>query len=207
MENYLKLFRNHEEYEEYKREHPTPEPKPIHIPPIPIPNHVIKYSATSEISINDNKFDANLMVHDFTDGVGIMLFDGEITRIYDGAFYSYGMLTSIDLPSNIISIGASALEGCVSLTSITVNSAIPPRLSFNVFYDTNNCPIYVPNESIDDYKASSYWTEYIDRIQPIDPSYEARWVELNDYCEENQCELVTIVKDPYEMYAHYFRLI
>jgi hypothetical protein len=31
--------------------------------------------------------------------------------------------------------------------------------------------------------------------------------ELNDYCEDNQCELVTIVKDPYDMYAHYFRLI
>jgi hypothetical protein len=31
--------------------------------------------------------------------------------------------------------------------------------------------------------------------------------ELNDYCEENQCELVTIVKDDYGMYAHYFRLI
>ena len=31
--------------------------------------------------------------------------------------------------------------------------------------------------------------------------------ELNDYCEENQCELVTIVKDPCGMYAHYFRLI
>ena len=31
--------------------------------------------------------------------------------------------------------------------------------------------------------------------------------DLNAYCEENQCELVTIVKDPYGMYAHYFRLI
>ena len=30
--------------------------------------------------------------------------------------------------------------------------------------------------------------------------------DLNAYCEENQCELVTIVKDPYGMYAHYFRL-
>jgi len=31
--------------------------------------------------------------------------------------------------------------------------------------------------------------------------------DLNNYCEENQCELVTIVKDPYGMYVHYFRLI
>jgi hypothetical protein len=30
---------------------------------------------------------------------------------------------------------------------------------------------------------------------------------LNDYCEINGCELVTIVKDSHEMYAHYFRLI
>jgi len=31
--------------------------------------------------------------------------------------------------------------------------------------------------------------------------------DLNNYCEENQCELVTIVKDAGGMYAHYFRLI
>ena len=30
---------------------------------------------------------------------------------------------------------------------------------------------------------------------------------LNSYCKENNCELVTIIKDPFEMYAHYFRLI
>jgi len=31
--------------------------------------------------------------------------------------------------------------------------------------------------------------------------------QLNEYCEENQCELVTIVRDQFDVYAHYFRLI
>ena len=44
-----------------------------------------------------------------------------------------------------------------------------------------------------------YITEY--KSEPINSR------ELNNYCEENQCELITIVKDSYGMYAHYFRLV
>ena len=44
-----------------------------------------------------------------------------------------------------------------------------------------------------------YLVEY--EYGPMDAEY------LNDFCEENNCELVTIVKDPCGMYAHYFRSI
>ena len=34
-----------------------------------------------------------------------------------------------------------------------------------MFNNTNDCPIYVPNESVDNYKSA--WTTYADRIHPI----------------------------------------
>ena len=33
-----------------------------------------------------------------------------------------------------------------------------------MFQDTNNCPIYVPNESVEAYKAAPGWSDYADRI-------------------------------------------
>jgi hypothetical protein len=45
-----------------------------------------------------------------------------------------------------------------------------------------------------------YVVEY--EYEPMDAE------DLNNYCEENQCELVTIVKkDVGRTYVHYFRLI
>jgi hypothetical protein len=54
------------------------------------------------------------------------------------------------------------------LTSITCNATTPPTLEDAfAFENTDNCPIYVPAESVDTYKAASGWSTYADRIQPI----------------------------------------
>jgi hypothetical protein len=36
-----------------------------------------------------------------------------------------------------------------------------------VFADTNDCPIYVPADSVDAYKAAENWSQYAKRIQAI----------------------------------------
>ena len=36
-----------------------------------------------------------------------------------------------------------------------------------VFNDTNDCPIYVPSESVEAYKAATNWSYYASRIQAI----------------------------------------
>ena len=89
------------------------------------------------------------------------------TSIGDRMFYGCKKLTTIVIPSNISSIGSSAFEGCSGLTSITVHSTTPPTLEYSVFDSTNNCPIYVPPESVDTYKAASGWSNYASRIQAI----------------------------------------
>lgn len=89
------------------------------------------------------------------------------TSIGNRMFYGCKKLTTIVIPSNISSIGSSAFESCSGLTSITVHSATPPTLGYSVFDSTNNCPIYVPSESVDAYKAASNWSSYASRIQAI----------------------------------------
>jgi hypothetical protein len=40
-------------------------------------------------------------------------------------------------------------------------------LGASVFNNTNNCPIYVPYESLNDYKTATNWSDYEDRIFPM----------------------------------------
>lgn len=89
-----------------------------------------------------------------------------MTRIPENMFRNSGLL-SIDIPTNITGIGESAFYYCSGLTSITIYATTPPTLGSNAFDYTNNCPIYVPAESVDTYKAASRWSSYASRIQAI----------------------------------------
>ena len=90
-----------------------------------------------------------------------------MTTIYNSAFSKCSSLTSIVLPSKVVSVGESALGNCTSLVSIKCMSANPPMGGSNMFENTNGCPIYVPTESVDAYKAAENWSGYDARIQAI----------------------------------------
>ena len=89
------------------------------------------------------------------------------TAIGQGMFQKCTGLTNLVIPSNISSINNFTFSGCTGLRSITVHSITPPTLGIGVFDNTNNCPIYVPPESVDAYKAASGWSNYASRIQAI----------------------------------------
>ena len=110
-----------------------------------------------------------------------------IRTINDCAFYSNTSLTSVFIPDNVTtigkfafsncnhivtveigtgiqSIGANAFEWCSALESITILATTPPSISTNSFSQTNNCPIYVPEDSVEAYKTA--WPYYASRIFP-----------------------------------------
>ena len=84
-------------------------------------------------------------------------------------------LTSLTIPSTVNYIDESAFYYCSSLRSITVKATTPPTLIYSDTVGsehwpldyTNDCPIYVPDESVDTYKAASGWRTYASRIQSI----------------------------------------
>ena len=94
-----------------------------------------------------------------------------VTSIGQSAFGYCSGLTSIDIPNSVTSIGNRVFFYCSGLRSITVEATTPPTLGGNAAFDvTNNCPIYVPCDSVDTYKAAGYWSDYASRIQAIPSS-------------------------------------
>lgn len=103
-----------------------------------------------------------------------------VTSIADYSFYHCAGLVSISIPKCVLSIGAYAFGGCTSLKEIIALGATPPSLGSNAFNNTNNAPIYVPDESKEAYKTA--WSVYADRINPItavDLGLSVMWASCN----------------------------
>lgn len=101
-----------------------------------------------------------------------------VTSIGAAAFQYCSGLTTVTIGSGLTSIGDAqtgdregAFQYCSGLESITIKAVTPPTIigtNNRAFIDTNNCPIYVPAESVNAYKtASENWSFYADRIFPI----------------------------------------
>ncbi len=100
-------------------------------------------------------------------GLTSITIPSSVTSIGDSAFSGCTGLTSITIPESLTSIGPGAFSRCTGLTSITVLPVTPPAGEYNMFVDTNNCPIYVPAASVEAYKTAEYWSDYADRIYAI----------------------------------------
>ena len=88
--------------------------------------------------------------------------------IIDGsAFQNCSSLQEVVIPNTISSIGQQAFRGCTSLTSITIEATTPPTIYSYTFEDTNNCPVYVPCDSVSSYINS--WGSLSARIRGIEP--------------------------------------
>lgn len=90
-----------------------------------------------------------------------------VTSIGNGAFANDLFILSVTIGDRITSIGGQAFEYCTKLKSVTCLATTPPTLGSGVFVGTNDCPIYVPAESVEAYKAASGWINYASRIQAI----------------------------------------
>ena len=92
---------------------------------------------------------------------------GSITTVSGGAFQYCSSLTSVTLPSTVISIGGLAFARIYStLTSLTILATTPPSVVNSFLLDTY-ATIYVPAASVSDYQNATGWTSFASRIQAI----------------------------------------
>lgn len=113
-----------------------------------------------------------------------------ITDIPGVSFYQCISLKHIEnLLYNIQKIGNSAFNECTSLLTVTISSlcvsmntafyrctsllyikclpSVPPNIGYDEFSYTNNCYIYVPDNSVSQYKSASFWSSYSSRIKAL----------------------------------------
>lgn len=138
--------------------------------------------------INDYTFDgcsslSSITIPNSVSDIGVSAFNGcsslssitipnSIYQIGDSAFADCSGLTSVTIPINVSRIDDNAFDGCSSLEWIEFEGYVPPSGGSNVFANTNNCPIYVPCQAMDDYKA--LWPTYAERITCIEPIYDGK---------------------------------
>ena len=96
-----------------------------------------------------------------------------VTKVESGAIQNLPNLLSIHISSGITEIGSNAFNYDTSLSSITIEATTPPKLGGGAFDQTNDCPIYVPAQSVNTYKTAAVWNNYADRIVPIGGKVDA----------------------------------
>jgi hypothetical protein len=106
-----------------------------------------------------------------------------VTSIGNGAFFGCSGLTSVTIPNSVVSIGNLAFADCSSLTSIIIPNSVtsigdeafhgcnglteiyslaltPPPIYYYTFTGCYSATLYVPNESVNAYKAADYWKNF-----------------------------------------------
>ena len=91
---------------------------------------------------------------------------GKVTSITYFAFGSCPNLKYVVLPDTLTSIGNATFYGSSKLEYIICHAINPPTLDGSAFNGTR-CIIYVPDASVDAYKAASNWNKIASRIKPI----------------------------------------
>ena len=108
-----------------------------------------------ETEISENEF------YGCTNLKNVTLGDG-IETIGSYAFSGCAALEDFTFGSSLASIGAEAFSDCTAMTRLVSRTAEPPVCGPQALDDINKwtCKLYVPDASIDAYKAADQWKEF-----------------------------------------------
>ena len=93
----------------------------------PVPSNQIWYTSTDgDIVTPDNTgaFGVAIKSNTYTDGKGVITFEGDVTTIGANAFFDCRSLASITIPEGVTTIVGDAFYSCTSLASITIPESV-----------------------------------------------------------------------------------
>lgn len=91
-----------------------------------------------------------------------MVIPNSVTSIGSTAFSLCTGLTKVTIGSGVTTIGAMSFMSCTALTTIYNYAVTPQEIDFYTFLQvpTAACTLYVPEESVDLYKAAPVWMNF-----------------------------------------------
>lgn len=130
--------------------------------------HYAFYGCSSLVSVGDTSNLTSLGHYIFGNCSSLISINiANVKTFGNSTFSACTSLTSVDI-SSATSLGNAVFYGCTSLTSVILRNATPPELGHsNAFYDTNDCPIYVPDSAVNAYKTATNWSTLASRIKPL----------------------------------------
>lgn len=91
-----------------------------------------------------------------------------VSTIGQAAFCQCYAIKEVTLPSSIRSLAAQAFMQCTGLMRVISEASTPPTIQQNSFINCNAlAAIYVPDASVEAYKAASGWSAYASIIMPM----------------------------------------
>ena len=114
-----------------------------------------------------------------------------VTTIGEGAFYHCSLLASIDIPNSVTTIGRRAFCYCASLTSVNIGESVTTigdgaflfsdaitsvtclakecpvydkDSRYDMFSVFDTATLYVPKQSIDAYKTTAPWSNFVNVV-------------------------------------------
>ena len=95
--------------------------------------------------------------------------DSSLRIVGEEAFRGSIGLSQVEIGDGVTEIRGRAFMGCSALKSVKCHAIVPPALGDKYVFDYNatDRKIYVPAESVDDYKDHEAWSRYADAIMAM----------------------------------------
>ena len=97
-----------------------------------------------------------VLSHNYTDGVGMVVFFEPLTTIGNSAFENCESLTSVTIPDSVTSIGNSTFASCSSLTSVTIGNSVT-TIGEGVFYNCSSLTSVTIPDSVTTIGDNAFW--------------------------------------------------
>ena len=133
-------------------------------------NEAFAGSNLTDITIPNTVTDIGVGAFQYSALTSIIIPNG-VTKIWAGAFHHCTSLKSVTLSNSITQIQRDAFRDCTALTTVVCEAVQVPDCQHNIFFNVpqSAATLYVPEESLEDYKSAIYWKDF-GTILPIAPT-------------------------------------
>ena len=121
------------------------------------------------IIIGDNVLNIQTSAFSHLKKLKNITFNNRIEGISNNVFRGCTALTTLTFPKSINFFASGSFEDCPNLKTFIIKAETPPRVNtFPSLFSTGDEPtIYVPANSVENYKKAEGWKKYANKIQAI----------------------------------------